>query len=149
MAYVLTQPQVMETAAADVAAIGTTINDSTAAAAGRTTGVAAAAADEVSASVADLFNAYVNAEAAGVAVLGAPPRGTTAASTDPYVTFVMGGSGTPTPSPTFVANVVSKYVLPNFPVDIVQALSMPAGEYPDSGIKDLQQNVSIARGVTS
>ena len=177
MAYVLTQPQVMETAAADVAAIGTTINDSTAAAAGRTTGVAAAAADEVSASVADLFNAYarewhavigraavypgefaqtlaaggnayVNAEAAGVAVLGAPPRGTTAASTDPYVTFVMGGSGTPTPSPSFVANVVSKYVLPNFPVDIVQALSMPAGEYPDSGIKDLQQNVSIARGVT-
>jgi hypothetical protein len=167
----------MATAAADVAAVGTTINDATRAAAGRTTGVAAAAADEVSASVANLFNAYArewhavigraavfhgefaqtlaaggtayaNAEAASLAALAAPLRATEAASTDPYVTFVMDGSRTPTPSPTFVANVVSKYVLPNFPVDIVQALSMPAGEYPDSGIKDLQQNISIARGVT-
>jgi hypothetical protein len=60
----------------------------------------------------------------------------------------MDGSGTPTPPSTFVANVVSKYVAPNFPVGLVQALSMPAGEYPDSGIKDLMQNVSIARGVT-
>jgi len=31
MAYVLTQPQVMATAAADVAAIGSTINEATAA----------------------------------------------------------------------------------------------------------------------
>jgi hypothetical protein len=61
----------------------------------------------------------------------------------------MDGSGTSTPTPTFVAKVVSKYVAPNFPVGVVRALSMPAGEYPDSGIKDLQQNVSIARGVTS
>jgi hypothetical protein len=51
MAYVLTQPQVMATAAADVAAIGSTINEATAAAAGRTTGVVAAAADEISASI--------------------------------------------------------------------------------------------------
>ena len=133
--------------------------------------MAAAAADEVSGSIADLFNAYArewqavvgraavfhrdfartlaagadayaNAEAAGSAALGA-------AAADPPVTFVLGGSGTSTPTPTFVAKVVSKYVLPNFPVGVVQALSMPAGEYPDSGIKDLQQNVSIARGVTS
>jgi len=165
------QPQVMGSAAVDVAAIGTTINEATAAAAGRTTGMAAAAADEVSGSVANLFNAYArewqavvgraavfhrdfartlaagadayaNAEAAGSAALGA-------AAADPPVTFVLGGSGTSTPTPTFVAKVVSKYVLPNFPVGVVQALSMPAGEYPDSGIKDLQQNVSIARGVTS
>jgi hypothetical protein len=165
------QPQVIGSAATDVAAIGTTINDATAAAAGRTTGVAAAAADEISGSIANLFNAYAqewqavigraaafhsdfaetlaaganayaNAEAAGSAALAAP------AAADPPVTFVIDGSGTPTPSPTFVAKVVSKYVLPNFPVGVVQALSMPAGEYPDSGIKDLQQNISIARGVT-
>jgi hypothetical protein len=60
MAYVLTQPQVMATAATDVAAIGTTINEATAGAAGRTTGVAAAAADEVSASIATVFNAYAH-----------------------------------------------------------------------------------------
>jgi hypothetical protein len=201
MAYVLTQPQVMATAAADVAAIGTTLNDATVAAAGRTTGVVAAAADEVSAAVATLFsayaqgwqaligraavfhsefaqalaaagNAYANAEAASLAALAAPLRALStslpvgssttsatggtgvltamakAALADPSVTFVMDGSGTPIPPPTFVANVVSKYVLPNFPVGLVQALAMPAGEYPDSGIKDLMQNVSIARGVT-
>jgi hypothetical protein len=177
MAYVLAQPQVMATAAADVAAIGTTLDEATAAAAGRTTGVVAAAGDEVSAAVASLFsayardwralvgraavfhsefakalvaagNAYANAEAAGVAALAATGSSTLTA-TDPPVTFVMGGSGTPIPPATFVANVVSKYVMPNFPVGLVQALSMPAGEYPDSGIKDLMQNASIARGVTT
>ncbi len=201
MAYVLTQPQAMATAAADVAAIGTTVNEATAAAAGRTTGVVAAAADEVSTAVATLFgayaqewqgliaraavfhrefaqtlaaagNAYADAEAASLAALTAPLRAlsaslptgssttgatggtgvltaiTKAALTDPPVTFVMDGSGTPIPPPDFVANVVSKYVMPNFPVGLVQALAMPAGEYPDSGIKDLMQNVSIARGVT-
>ena len=201
MAYVLTQPQAMATAAADVAAIGTTVDEATAAAAGRTTGVVAAAADEVSTAVATLFgaygqewqgliaraavfhrefaqtlatvgNAYATAEAASLAALTAPLRAlsaslptgsatssaiggtggltaiTQAALTDPPVTFVMDGSGTPIPPPDFVANVVSKYVMPNFPVGLVQALAMPAGEYPDSGIKDLTQNVSIAEGVT-
>jgi hypothetical protein len=174
MAYVLTRPQVMATAAADVAAIGTTINDATAAAAGTTTGVEAAAADEVSASITSVFNAYArewqevigraavfhnefartlaaggdayaNAEAAGVAALAAPGG---AAAPDPPITFVIDGSGTPIPPPDFVTKVVSKYVAPNFPVGLVQALAMPAGEYPDSGIKDLQQDVAIARGVT-
>jgi PE-PPE domain/PE family len=190
MAYVLTQPQVMASAAADVAAIGTTIDEATAAA-GRTTGVVAAAADEVSAAVATVFsayaqewqallgraavfhsgfaqalaaagNAYTNAEAASLAALAATGSSTTSptggtgeltamtktALADPVVTFVMDGSGTPIPPPDFVANVVSKYVMPNFPAGLVQALSMPAGEYPDSGIKDLPQNISIARGVT-
>jgi hypothetical protein len=190
MAYVLAQPQVMAAAAADVAAIGTTLNDAAVAAAGRTAGVVAAGADEVSAAVAALFsangrewqaligraavfhsefaralvaagNAYADVEAASAAALTAPGGSTTtggsgvltaitkAALTDPPVTFVLGGSGTPIPPATFVANVVSKYVAPNFPVGLVQALSMPAGEYPDSGIKDLMQNVSIARGVTT
>jgi PE-PPE domain-containing protein/PE family protein len=176
MAYVLAQPQVMAAAAADTAAIGTTLDDAAMAAARRTTGVLAAGADEVSAAVAALFsasgrewqglitraavlqsefaqalaasgNAYANAETAGVAALAAP--GSTPTATDPPVTFVLGGSGTPFPPQDFVANVVSKYVAPNFPVGLVQALFMPAGEYPDSGIKDLMQNISIARGVTA
>ncbi|OBI89389.1 PE-PPE domain-containing protein [Mycobacterium sp. 1245805.9] len=167
MAYVLAQPQVMATAAGDMAAIGTTLNDAAAATVGRTTGVLAAGADEVSTAVAALFSAtgqewqallgraaafhgefvraltsagdaYANTEATGAAALADPP-----------VTFVLGGSGMPFPPATFVANVVSKYVAPNFPVGLVQALFMPAGEYPDSGIKDLMQNISIARGVTA
>jgi hypothetical protein len=176
-AYVLTRPKVMAAAAADVAAIGTTLDEATAAVAGRTTGVVAAAADEVSEAVANLFsaygqewraligraaalhnafaealtaggNAYANAEATGAAALAAT-GGSMSTATDPPVTFVLGGSGTPIPPPDFVTNVVSKYVAPNFPVGLVQALTMPAGEYPDSGIKDLMQNISIARGVTA
>ncbi len=190
MSYVLTQPEVMAAAAADMASIGTTIDEAGAAAAGRTTGVVAAAADEMSAAIADVFNAYAqewqavlgratllhsefaqvlaacgnayaDAEAASLGALAAGSLPLTATSgtgvltamtkaamTDPPVTFVMDGSGTPIPPATFVADVVSKYVLPNFPPGLVQALAMPAGEYPDSGIKDLPQDISIARGVT-
>ncbi len=190
MAYVLTQPQVLASAAADLAAIGSTINEASAAAASRTTSVAAAAADEISAAVTTLFNryaqawqavigqaaefhsefaraltaganAYANAEAASLGALSSGGSTTGAAGgtggvaamvkaalADPAVTFVMDGSGTPIPPADFVNNVVTKYVLPNFASDIVQALALPAGEYPDSGIKDLPQNVSIARSVT-
>ncbi len=61
MTYVLTQPQVMMTAAADAAEIGSALSQAHAAAAGRITGVAAAAADEVSAATAKLFSAYARA----------------------------------------------------------------------------------------
>lgn len=170
MAYVLTQPQLLAAAAADVAALGTTVDEAGAAAARATTGLASAAADEVSQAIAAVFNAlgresqavigqvmalqnqfamllatggnsYAGTEASGVRALQTVSAG-------PYVTFVMDGSGTPTPPASFVANVVSRYLLPNFPAGLVQALSLPAGEYPDSGIKDLTQDISISRGVT-
>jgi hypothetical protein len=176
MGFVLAQPQVMATAAADVTAIGTTINEANAAAARATTGLTAAAADDVSAAIATLFNAYAlegraligqvaalhgefaqalatagtaysNTEAASLAALtGGSTTGMAKAAAD--ITFVMDGSGTPIPPVSFVENIVSKYVLPNFPAGLVQALSLPAGEYPDSGIKDLMQDISISRGVT-
>ena len=46
MSYVITQPQMLATAAASVAGIGSTLGEANAAAAGRTTGVVTAAADE-------------------------------------------------------------------------------------------------------
>ena len=58
MTNMLAQPQAMAAAAADVAGIGSAINGANAAAAGPTTGVLEAAADEVSASAAALFNSY-------------------------------------------------------------------------------------------
>jgi hypothetical protein len=58
MTYVLMQPQAMAAAAADVAGIGSAINEANATAAGRTTSVLAAAADEVSAAIATLMNSY-------------------------------------------------------------------------------------------
>ena len=46
MSYVITQPQMLATAAANVAGIGSTLGEANAAAAPRTTGVVTAAADE-------------------------------------------------------------------------------------------------------
>ena len=58
MTTLLTEPQLVETAAANVAEIRSAIGAAKAAAAGPTTGVAAAAADEVSAATAQLFGTY-------------------------------------------------------------------------------------------
>ena len=58
MSSLLVEPQLVSTAAANVADIGSTINAASAAAAASTTGVVAAASDEVSLSAAALFDAY-------------------------------------------------------------------------------------------
>ena len=58
MTSLITQPQIMATAAADASAIGSALNEAKAAAAGPTTGLVAAAEDEVSAITASLFGAY-------------------------------------------------------------------------------------------
>lgn len=175
MADLLAQPQMLASAAADMASIGSTVNRATDAAARATTGMAAAAADEVSAAIANLFNAfgqegqaiigqlaalqdgfaqtlaaagtaYADTEAAGVAALtgGTSPNSAAAGS---FVTFVMDGSGTPIPPADLVDRFVSKY-LGATPAGLIQALALPAGEYPDSGVKDLTSDVAISRGVT-
>src|SRR5271156_7021150 len=58
MTSLVTQPQLMATAAADAAQINSAISAAKAAAAGPTTGLVAAAQDEVSAMTATLFGAY-------------------------------------------------------------------------------------------
>jgi len=58
MTSLLTEPQLIATAAADVAEIRSAIGAAKSAATGPTTGLAAAAADEVSAATAQLFGAY-------------------------------------------------------------------------------------------
>ncbi|BBX73124.1 PE-PPE domain-containing protein [Mycobacterium shinjukuense] len=58
MTYLSAQPHLMAAAAAEVAGIGSAIDEATAAAASTTTGVAAAAADDVSAATARLFNTF-------------------------------------------------------------------------------------------
>lgn len=58
MSYLLTAPEALAAAATDVNGIAATIHAANAAAAGRTSGLLAAAGDEISAAVANLFNAY-------------------------------------------------------------------------------------------
>ena len=150
-----------------------------AAAAGSTTSVMAAASDEVSAAAASFFgvygqeyqaaiaaatafhdqfaaalaaagNAYASAESAVASLLGGGAGG--AANPPPRpITLVMGGSGTPIPGIDYINNVVSRYVMPFFTVDLanVQALFTPEGGYPIFGFspKDLTFDVSVQRGV--
>ena len=174
MTYVTIQPQMLAAAAADAAGIGSDIEEASAAAAGRTTGVVAAAGDEVSAATATLFNecaqefqallgqaeafhaqfaralgaassAYEEAEAVNAASV-APLRPSAA-----NVTLVMGGSGNPIPPQSYVNAVVTKYITPNFPaftVSNAQSLFTPEAFYPLTGIKDLVPNVSVSQGVT-
>jgi hypothetical protein len=61
MSFVFTTPEYVAAAASDLANIGSTISSANAAALGRTSGVLAAGADEVSTTVAALFDAHAQA----------------------------------------------------------------------------------------
>ncbi|MCV7079383.1 PE family protein [Mycobacterium szulgai] len=58
MSYVFVQPPILSAAATELAGIGSALSEATAAAAGPTTGIAAAAADEVSTALANMFGAF-------------------------------------------------------------------------------------------
>jgi PE-PPE domain/PE family len=138
MSYLMTQPQLLTEAAANVAGIRSAITQANAAAAGPTTSLMAAASDEVSAAAASLFgaygqeyqaivqaasafheqfavtlaaasNAYAGAETAIAGLLGGAGGGA-ANSAAATFTLVMGGSGTPIPPIDYINNVVSRYI---------------------------------------
>ena len=58
MSFVVAVPEVLGTTATDLASLGSTISSANAAAAARTTGVLAAAEDEVSVAIAAVFSAH-------------------------------------------------------------------------------------------
>jgi len=58
LSYVFVQPPLLDAAAAELAGIGSTLSEATAAAAAPTTAIATAAADEVSTALANLFGAF-------------------------------------------------------------------------------------------
>ncbi len=58
MSFVLAMPEVLGSAATDLAALGSVLGAADAAAAATTTGIVAAAQDEVSAAIAALFSAH-------------------------------------------------------------------------------------------
>jgi PE-PPE domain/PE family len=184
MTSLITQPQLITSAAADASQISSAISAARAAAAAPTTSLAAAAEDEVSAAAAALFggfgqeyqavlqqaaafheqfvatlaaagNAYAGAEAEAASALGltgstaaSPVYGAAAKATDPAVDaiLIMTGSGTATPSLTYLNDVSTRY-LSNF-TGPLQAVSTPEGLYPFTGVKDLTLDISLARGVT-
>jgi hypothetical protein len=209
MTSLVTQPQLMATAATDAAQINSAISAARAAAAGPTTSLVAAAQDEVSAMTATLFgaygqeyqailqqasafheqfvaalaaagNAYTEAEAANAtAISGAlgavtsPMRSMLGGSTgaagggsamtslaakasaaQSTFTLVIGGSGQPIPSQTYITDVVDRFItnsfgglLPNLTPGTVQGLFTPEGLYPLEGVKELTLDQSLMEGV--
>lgn len=174
MGYVLAEPALMATAAADLERIGAAVGSASAAAAAPTSRLAAAAADEVSAAIANLFGAYgreyqaivklleafqaeftrtlgaaglayAHAEAANGATVSAAIA--TSPLTGPTVSLIMGGSGNPTPGTDYV-NGLLNYITPQFGATNALALFTQEQLYPITGEKSLPLSTSVSEGVT-
>lgn len=116
--------------------------------------------DQFVATLAAAGNAYAQAEAEAASALGAlsgsaaanPVFTAVTQAADPTVNaiLIMTGSGTATPSTTYMQNVYNLY-LQNFntlPSTVLTAVSTAEGLYPFTGVKDLTLDISLARGVT-
>lgn len=177
MTGMLVQPELMATAAADIAGLGATLGDVNAAAAEWITGVSATAADEISEATARLFNAFGNEyqaamrqvtvfhtgftraleAAAGMYLQTELASAAAAAATPPftfpanYTSVYISGSGIPVPSAPYIATVFANFILPNFPggsVTNALALFTPAGLYPLTGTTVLTLNYSVSQGLS-
>ena len=71
--------------------------------------------------------------------------------------WIMGGSGLPIPPQSYLDEVSKLYIdpsqpffegQPQFPVDSTNALFTPEGLYPNSGVKSLELDTSLAQGVS-
>ncbi|MGB3475236.1 MAG: PE-PPE domain-containing protein [Mycobacterium sp.] len=71
--------------------------------------------------------------------------------------WIMGGSGLPIPPQSYMDALFARYIdpttpffdgQPRYPVDAVNGLVTPEGLYPNSGVKSLELDPSLAQGVT-
>ena len=61
--------------------------------------------------------------------------------------LVMGPSGVPDPSSTYVTDVNNLYIQPNSPGAVTQVVFTPEGLYPITGVKSLPLNTSVTQGL--
>ncbi|WP_204804707.1 PE family protein [Mycobacterium riyadhense] len=175
MTYVSAQLPTLAAAVTELTEIGSAINAAAAAAAAPTTAVATAAADEVSAAIAKLFGAYgqeFQAISARLAALQTQFTQTLATAESAYaateaanaaavqaalspaaqppaaaaVALIMGGTGMPIPSQTYIDDVVARYI--PFVPDLTQGLVTPEELYPITGVKSLTLQKSVEEGLT-
>lgn len=122
MSFLVAVPDLLATAAQDLAGIGSTIST---AAAAVTLHLAPAAADEVSEQIAALFGAHadayqvVSARAAAfhdafvrAVNVGAASYASTDAASAAGTAFIMGGTGNPQPAPAYVAAINNAFIAP-------------------------------------
>ncbi|MCV7179372.1 PE-PPE domain-containing protein [Mycolicibacterium sphagni] len=63
--------------------------------------------------------------------------------------LIMGGSGDPIPSPTYIQHVFDLYINPSYPGAVPFQLDTPEGLYPITGVKSLPLNVSVQQGIST
>ncbi|WP_231513353.1 PE family protein [Mycobacterium paragordonae] len=170
--FVLSAPETLATAAADLTGIREAIDGASAAAAAPISRVLAAAEDEVSLAIADVMSLYGNqfqavaeqatafqarfdaalaaaarwyadAEAANASLLTGFAQ---TASVDPLTALIMGGNDNPQPIPEYVAAINEAYIQPRFPGAVPQGLYTPEQFWPNNGTLTFGQ--SVAQGVT-
>jgi hypothetical protein len=72
-----------------------------------------------------------------------------AASTDPLIALIMGGTGNPQPNPAYVTSANNAYIQPRFPGAIPQGLFTPEQFWPVTPqLGNLTFGQSVAQGVT-
>ncbi|MBX9642103.1 MAG: PE-PPE domain-containing protein [Mycobacteriaceae bacterium] len=175
MSYLLTAPETLAAAATDVDGIAAAIHSANAGAAGRTSGLLAAAGDEVSAALAALFSAYsaeyqavvkqasvfqsdfanalsnaasayTQAEALNGTLLSAPAAATLA---PPITALIMGGTNNPVPDAKYLTNVFNRYIKPIY--STASPVVLPTAEqfWPVTpGLGNMTYNQSVTTGVT-
>ncbi len=175
MQYLITAPEALAATAADVARISTAIDAASAAAAAPISGLPAAAEDEVSAAVAQLFglygqeyralvgqaaafhsefsqalaaagNAYALAETGNAALTGS---GAAAATS---IALIMGGTANPLPDLDYVLGISTSYIQRLFPLAIPMQQFTPEMFWPVTpqlGAPFSTFGQSVAQGVTA
>jgi PE-PPE domain len=94
--------------------------------------------------------AYARRETAGAratASIPTAPQAVVQAASAATTALVMGPSGVPDPSSTYVTNVNGLYIQPNSPGAVTQVVFTPEGLYPITGVKSLPLNTSVTQGL--
>ena len=94
--------------------------------------------------------AYARRETAGAratASIPTAPQAVVQAASAATTALVMGPSGVPDPSSTYITNVNGLYIQPNSPGAVTQVVFTPEGLYPITGVKSLPLNTSVTQGL--
>lgn len=175
MSFVFAVPEMVAATASDLASLGAALSEATAAAAIPTTQVLAAAADEVSAAIAELFGAhgqefqalsaqasafhdrfvralsaaagwYVDAEAANAALVDTAATGASELGSGGRTALILGSTGTPRPPFDYMQQVYDRYIAPHYLGYAFSGLYTPAQFQPWTGIPSLTYDQSVAEG---
>lgn len=177
MSYVITDPDMMGAAADELQGIGSTLTATNTAAAAPTTGVLPPATDSVSARAAALLdahaqqyqalsaraeafhnqfvqtlidakNTYAEAEASNAAAMQLSSATPTTTPTSPTnIALVMGGTGNPTPSSSYMLSIEQAYLAQNYPGYTLVSLKTPEQFWPITGLTSEPFGKSVQQGL--